>query len=39
VNTIEGVDHELLATLTALGDYLEDVVLVGGWVLDRNGGE
>lgn len=32
MNTIEGVDHQLLATLTALGDYLEDVVLVGGWV-------
>jgi len=32
VNAIEGVDHQLLATLTALGDYLEDMVLVGGWV-------
>lgn len=32
MKTIEGVDHQLLATLTALGDYLDDVVLVGGWV-------
>ena len=25
-------DPQLLATLAALGDYLQDVVLVGGWV-------
>jgi len=29
---IVDADPQLLATLAALGDYLEDVVLVGGWV-------
>jgi hypothetical protein len=26
------IDHQLFATLLALGDYLRDVVVVGGWV-------
>ena len=29
---VEEIDPRLLTTLVALGDYLEDVVLVGGWV-------
>jgi len=32
VHVILGADPQLLATLAALGDYLQDVVLVGGWV-------
>jgi hypothetical protein len=27
-----GIDPHLLKTLIVLGDYLQDVVLVGGWV-------
>jgi hypothetical protein len=30
--SVTGVDSRLLMTLTALGDYLRDVVVVGGWV-------
>jgi hypothetical protein len=30
--TIEGADPRLLNTLAALGDYAQDIVLVGGWV-------
>ena len=30
--SVQGIDHRLLATLLALGDYLRDVVVVGGWV-------
>ncbi len=29
---IKGVDPQLFKTLAALGDYVEDIVLVGGWV-------
>ena len=29
---IKGVDPQLLKTLAALGDYVQDIVLVGGWV-------
>lgn len=29
---VQGIDPRLLTTLVALGDYLQDVVLVGGWV-------
>jgi hypothetical protein len=29
---LEEIDPRLLTTLVALGEYLEDVVLVGGWV-------
>ena len=32
MHLILGADPQLLATLAALGDYLQDVVLVGGWV-------
>jgi hypothetical protein len=30
--SVSGIDHRLFATLVALGDYLRDVVVVGGWV-------
>lgn len=29
---IKGVDPQLFKTLAALGDYVQDIVLVGGWV-------
>lgn len=29
---IKGVNPQLLRTLAALGDYVQDIVLVGGWV-------
>ena len=32
MHVILDADPQLLATLAALGDYLQDVVLVGGWV-------
>lgn len=32
MHLILGADPQLLATLAVLGDYLQDVVLVGGWV-------
>jgi len=32
VITIEGTDPQLLGTLAALRDYVQDIVLVGGWV-------
>ena len=30
--SVTGIDPRLLSTLAALGDYLQDVVVVGGWV-------
>jgi hypothetical protein len=30
--SVSRIDHGLFATLVALGDYLRDVVVVGGWV-------
>ena len=30
--SVQGIDLRLLTTLVALGDYLQDVVVVGGWV-------
>jgi hypothetical protein len=32
IPSVSGIDARLLATLVALGDYLQDVVVVGGWV-------
>lgn len=29
---VAGIDHRLLKTLVVLGDYLRDIVVVGGWV-------
>jgi len=29
---IKGIDPQLFKTLAALGDYVQDIVLVGGWV-------
>jgi hypothetical protein len=32
VSTIDNIDPKLVSTLACLGDYLRDIVLVGGWV-------